>query len=100
MSQLLPTDPLGSIPHPLPRIAALNQYGSFALELEPPYEAAMRRTVEQCEATGAPVIAGGRQRRAPDFLTCCVDELNFSAAGGFVIASAARHRRRMSGGTR
>ena len=60
----IPTEPIGSIPRPLKLIEAIATRGVSALLLETLFDDASRDTIERFEATGSPVIAGDRRRRA------------------------------------
>ncbi|MEP6655711.1 MAG: 5-methyltetrahydropteroyltriglutamate--homocysteine methyltransferase [Betaproteobacteria bacterium] len=91
----IPTEPIGSIPRPLPLIAAVNAVGSEDPSLEPMFESAIRDTVERFEATGSPVISDGEQRKYHNFWTYCVHGLPNTAPDGFKIPFAAGHTRRM-----
>ena len=63
--------------------------------LEALYDAAVRDTIEQFEATGSPVITDGEQRKYHNFWTYCVHGLANTAPDGFKIPFAAGHTRRM-----
>src|ERR1700730_178899 len=71
----IPTEPIGSIPRPLKLLEAINRQGSSHTSLEPLYEEAVRKTIEQFEATGSPVVTDGEQRKYRNFATYCVDGL-------------------------
>ena len=90
----IPTEPIGSIPRPLSLIEAIEN-GTPAAELDKLYEAAIRDTIEQFEATGSPVISDGEQRKYHNFLTYCVQGLPNTAPDGFKIPFSAGHVRRM-----
>jgi 5-methyltetrahydropteroyltriglutamate--homocysteine methyltransferase len=93
---MIPTEPIGSIPRPpelIERIAALGD-GDDA-RLEPLYDAAIRDTVRQFEATGSPVITDGEQRKFHNFWTYSVEGLENTAPDGFRIPFASGHVRRM-----
>jgi 5-methyltetrahydropteroyltriglutamate--homocysteine methyltransferase len=92
---IIPTEPIGSIPRPLPLIEAVEKGNSEAPNLEPLYEAAIRDTIARFEATGSPVITDGEQRKYHNFWTYCVHGLSNTAADGFKIPFAAGHTRRM-----
>ena len=91
----IPTEPIGSIPRPLPLLEALETIDSDHPSLEPLYEAAIRDTIERFEATGSPVITDGEQRKYHNFWTYCVHGLENTAPDGFKIPFAAGHTRRM-----
>src|ERR1700730_15974230 len=71
----IPTEPIGSIPRPLKLLEAINRQGSSHTSLEPLYEEAVRKTIEQFEATGSPVVTDGEQRKYHNFATYFVDGL-------------------------
>jgi 5-methyltetrahydropteroyltriglutamate--homocysteine methyltransferase len=92
----IPTEPIGSIPRPLPLIEAVARRGdSDDPSLDPLYENAIRDTIERFEATGSPVITDGEQRKYHNFWTYCVHGLPNTAPDGFKIPFAAGHIRRM-----
>lgn len=77
------TEPIGSIPRPLPLIEALARLGASddpCLDLL--YEDAIRATVERLEAAGSPVITGGEKRKYHNFRTYCVHALPDTAPDG------------------
>lgn len=92
----IPTEPIGSIPRPLPLIEAVKAAGDHAdPSLEPLYEEAIRDTVERFELTGSPVVTDGEQRKYHNFWTYCVHGLANTAPDGFRIPFAAGHTRHM-----
>jgi 5-methyltetrahydropteroyltriglutamate--homocysteine methyltransferase len=92
----IPTEPIGSIPRPLELIEAIAAAGDFAdPTLDPLYEAAIRDTIQQFEATGSPVITDGEQRKYHNFWTYAVHGLANTAPDGFKIPFSAGHVRRM-----
>lgn len=91
----IPTEPIGSIPRPLELIKAIAARGHDHPSLEPLYEAAIRDTVQQFEATGSPVITDGEQRKYHNFWTYCVYGSSNASPDGFAIPFAAGHTRRM-----
>ena len=92
----IPTEPIGSIPRPLPLIDAVASHGDAdAPALDPLYEETIRDTVERFEATGSPVITDGEQRKYHNFWTYCVHGLPNTAPDGFKIPFTAGHTRRM-----
>jgi 5-methyltetrahydropteroyltriglutamate--homocysteine methyltransferase len=92
----IPTEPIGSIPRPLPLIAAIEAVGDDAdPTLDPLYEEAIRDTVCRLEATGSPVVSDGEQRKYHNFWTYPVHGLPNTAPDGFPIPFAAGHTRRM-----
>ena len=95
MTMTIPTEPIGSIPRPLPLIEAVARHGADAASLDPLYDAAIRDTIARFEATGSSVITDGEQRKYHNFWTYCVHGLPNTDAGGFKIPFAAGHTRRM-----
>ncbi|HKQ37489.1 MAG TPA: 5-methyltetrahydropteroyltriglutamate--homocysteine methyltransferase [Verrucomicrobiae bacterium] len=92
----IPTEPIGSIPRPLELIKAVTALGDDAHpSLDPLYEAAVRDTVKEFEATGSPVISDGEQRKYHNFWTYCTHGLPNVSPDGFAIPFAAGHTRRM-----
>lgn len=92
----IPTEPIGSIPRPLPLIQAIAAAKDHAgPELEALYDEAIRDTIREFEATGSPVITDGEQRKYHNFWTYCVDGAPNMAPDGFRIPFAAGHVRRM-----
>lgn len=63
---MIPTEPIGSIPRP-PELVAAIRSGATARELAPLFDAAVRSTVAEFEATGAPVISDGEQAKLENF---------------------------------
>jgi len=92
----VPTEPIGSIPRPLPLIDAVSALGDDTdPKLDPLYDEAIRDTICRFEATGSPVITDGEQRKYHNFLTYSVHGLPNTAPDGFKIPFAAGHVRRM-----
>lgn len=91
----IPTEPIGSIPRPIPLIEAVAAGSIADPNLDPLYEAAVRDTIERLEATGSPVITDGEQRKYQNFWTYCVHGLSNTAPDGFKIPFSAGHTRRM-----
>jgi 5-methyltetrahydropteroyltriglutamate--homocysteine methyltransferase len=91
---IIPTEPIGSIPRP-PLLVEAIAANPEDPALETLYDAAVRDTIEQFEATGSPVITDGEQRKYHNFWTYCVHGLANTAADGFKIPFAAGHTRRM-----
>jgi 5-methyltetrahydropteroyltriglutamate--homocysteine methyltransferase len=92
---MIPTEPIGSIPRPLPLIEAVATRDDTDPLLELLYEEAIRDTIERFEATGSPVITDGEQRKYHNFWTYSVHGLPNTAPDGFKIPFAAGHTRRM-----
>jgi 5-methyltetrahydropteroyltriglutamate--homocysteine methyltransferase len=91
----IPTEPIGSIPRPIPLIKAAAAKGIVDPDTDPQYEAAVRDTIERFEATGSPVITDGEQRKYQNFWTYSVHGLSNTAPDGFKIPFTAGHTRRM-----
>ncbi len=91
----IPTEPVGSIPRPVPLIQAVAAGEITDPTDHPLYEAAVRDTIERFEATGSPVITDGEQRKYDNFWTYSVHGLPNTAPDGFKIPFAAGHTRRM-----
>ena len=91
----IPTEPIGSIPRPIPLIEAVAAGEIVDPCADPLYEAAVKDTVERFEATGSPVITDGEQRKYDNFWTYSVHGLSNTAPDGFKIPFAAGHTRRM-----
>ena len=91
----IPTEPIGSIPRPIPLIEAVAAGSITEQELDPLYEAAIRDTIERFEATGSPVITDGEQRKYHNFWTYGVHGLSNTSPDGFRIPFAAGHVRHM-----
>src|SRR6185503_19836386 len=90
----IPTEPIGGIPRPLSLIQAIAANPEDPA-LEVLFNAAVRDTIEEFEATGSPVITDGEQRKYQNFWTYCVQGLANAAPDGFKIPFAAGHTRRM-----
>ncbi len=92
----IPTEPIGSIPRPLPLLNALAEVRDGAdPRLDALYEEAVRATIESFEATGSPVITDGEQRKYHNFWTYSVEGLPNTCSEGFKIPFSAGHVRRM-----
>jgi 5-methyltetrahydropteroyltriglutamate--homocysteine methyltransferase len=91
----IPTEPIGSIPRPIPLIEAVAAGEILDPDADPQYEAAVKDTIEQFERTGSPVITDGEQRKYENFWTYSVHGLPNTAPDGFKIPFAAGHTRRM-----
>ena len=91
----IPTEPIGSIPRPLPLIEAVAALDGTDPRLDPLYEEATRDTIRRFEATGSPVITDGEQRKYHNFWTYCVHGLPNTDPDGFKIPFVAGHTRRM-----
>src|SRR5215831_11551432 len=99
----IPTEPIGSIPRPLPLIEAARAYRAGHVseaELRLVYDAAVRETIEQFENTGSPIITDGEQAK-DSFATYPIRGLDNLSADGMSIAFADGHIRslpRLTGG--
>ena len=92
----IPTEPIGSIPRPLPLIKAIAATrDGLDSALEPLYDDAIRDTIRCFEATGSPVITDGEQRKYHNFWTYSVDGLPNMAPDGFRIPFSNGNVRRM-----
>ena len=92
---IIPTEPIGSIPRPLPLLDAVSAQGADAPELDAMYDAAIRDTIACFEATDSPVVTDGEQRKYHNFWTYCVHGMPNMDALGFQIPFSAGHTRRM-----
>ena len=91
----IPTEPIGSIPRPLPLIDAMATSDPDDPKLLSLYEEAIRDTIQRLEATGSPVITDGEQRKYQNFWTYAVEGMSNTAPDGFKIPFSAGHIRRM-----
>src|SRR5688500_15849671 len=91
----IPTEPIGSIPRPVTLINAVASGEITDPSADEKYEAAVKDTIEQFEATGSPIITDGEQRKFDNFWTYSVHGLENTAPDGFKIPFAAGHTRRM-----
>jgi 5-methyltetrahydropteroyltriglutamate--homocysteine methyltransferase len=91
----IPTEPIGSIPRPPTLLDALGRKDVDDPSVLPLYEAAVRDTIAQFEATGSPVVTDGEQRKYHNFWTYSVHGLPNTNPDGFQIPFAAGHVRRM-----
>lgn len=92
---IIPTEPIGSIPRPPELLAAIVDGMPAGPDLDALFDAAVRDTVAQFEATGSPVITDGEQRKYHNFWTCCVHGAPNTTPDGFQIPFSAGHVRRM-----
>jgi 5-methyltetrahydropteroyltriglutamate--homocysteine methyltransferase len=91
----IPTEPVGSIPRPAALIRAIEERGFMDPAMEPLFEAAIRDTIQEMEATGSPVVTDGEQRKYHNFWTYAVEGLPNTSPDGFAIPFSAGHTRRM-----
>lgn len=95
--QVIPTEPIGSIPRSKELISAIQ--GSMtnaisAAELEIQFELAVKDTIKRFEETGSPVITDGEQRKS-SFVTYPLTGLRNLAANGVVIPFKDGHTRQL-----
>jgi 5-methyltetrahydropteroyltriglutamate--homocysteine methyltransferase len=90
----IPTEPIGSIPRPHELVAALNASSDGGADLDRLFEAAVRSTIAELEATGSPVVTDGEQRK-PSFATYPVHGLETLTGDGVVIPFADGHTRQL-----
>lgn len=93
----IPTEPIGSVPGPATLQAAVQAFAAGELpraELDRHYEAAVRETIAQFEATGSPIITDGEQTK-PSFATYPLAGLSNLAADGVVIPFEDGHTRQL-----
>ena len=81
----IPTEPIGSIPRPLPLVEALKEMDCDDPELDPLYQEAVLDTIKRFEATGSPIISDGEQRKFHNFGTYCIEKLPNLAPDGFKL---------------
>lgn len=93
----IPTEPIGSVPRPAALQAAVQAFAVGELpraELDRHYEAAVRETIAQFEATGSPIITDGEQTK-PSFATYPLAGLPNLAADGVIIPFEDGHTRQL-----
>ena len=95
MTMIIPTEPIGSIPRPVALVEAVARSGPDDPSLDALFDAAVRDTIAQFEATGSPVVTDGEQRKYHNFWTYCVHGLPNTVPDGFKIPFEAGHTRRM-----
>src|SRR5580658_7509102 len=86
-SDVIPTEPIGSIPRPSRLIQAIAAYqahtiGSDVVDHE--YSEALQDTIDRLEKTGSPVLTDGEQTK-PSFATYPLTGLQNLAPDGVVI---------------
>ncbi len=108
----IPTEPVGSLPRPSKLQAAYADYDAGTIsqeELESEQDAAVKESIENGEATGAPIVSDGEQRWSSFATYPITDTLagtglgeNLAPTGGqyFAIFSDGHHRQlpRLTGG--
>ena len=93
----IPTEPIGSIPRPKALIDGVQAFSAGELSqqtLDELYDAAVRDTIQQFEATGSPIITDGEQTK-PSFATYPMHGLENLAADGVTIPFADGHTRQL-----
>ena len=91
---MIPTEPIGSIPRPPALVAALRDAAGQA-PAAALFEDAVRATVAEFEAAGAPVISDGEQAKVENFWSYPVHGAPNTAPDGFRIPLASGHGQRM-----
>ncbi|MFO0879056.1 MAG: cobalamin-independent methionine synthase II family protein [Gemmataceae bacterium] len=92
---ILPTEPIGSIPRPPALLEAIQALGPTSPALDTLYETAVRETIEQLQGIGSPVVTDGEQRKYQNFWTYCVHGAENMRPDGVKIPFADGHVRRM-----
>jgi len=99
----IPTEPIGSVPRPPELQQAVQAFAAGELsrdDLDAQYEAVVRETIAEFEATGSPIITDGEQTK-PSFATYPVAGADNLAPDGVTIAFDDGHSRqlpRLTGG--
>ena len=94
---MIPTEPIGSIPRPralLEALTAFTKHRCSQSAIDMAYDAALRETIAELEATGSPVITDGEQAK-PSFATYPLHGLQNLGADGPIITFADGHQRRL-----
>jgi 5-methyltetrahydropteroyltriglutamate--homocysteine methyltransferase len=91
----IPTEPIGSIPRPLPLIEAMARFGADEPDVQRLVEEAVRDTIERLERAGSPVVTDGEQPKYHNFWTYSVETLPNTRPDGFTIPFRAGHTRCM-----
>ncbi len=94
---MIPTEPIGSIPRPLALLetfTAFTEHRCSQSAMDRAYDAALRETIAELEATGSPVITDGEQTK-PSFATYPLDGLQNLGPDGLTITFADGHQRRL-----
>ncbi|MCP1316000.1 MULTISPECIES: cobalamin-independent methionine synthase II family protein [unclassified Halomonas] len=95
---VLPTEAIGSIPRSSALMQAQRRFkegGIDAAQLEAAYDAAVRDTLRELEATGSPIVTDGEQRKAHSFATYSVEGGENFAPDGLEIPFSDGHVRRL-----
>lgn len=93
MKNLIPTEPIGSIPRPQELINALLS-GASPNKTEELFNAAVKDTITRFEETGSPVITDGEQRKQ-SFVTYPLNGLKNLSSNGVVIPFHDGHTRQL-----
>jgi len=94
---MIPTEPIGSIPRPqalIETITAFTERRCSQSAMDRAYDAALRETIAELEATGSPVITDGEQVK-PSFATYPLHGLRNLDTDGIIIPFADGHQRRL-----
>lgn len=94
MKNIIPTEPIGSIPRSPELIRAMTSGATSPSEIESLMDAAVKDTIRRFEETGSPVITDGEQRKA-SFATYPVHGLKNLGANGVVIPFEDGHTRQL-----
>src|SRR5678810_896250 len=89
------TEPIGSIPRPLPLLHAIAAFRSQRITrnvLDEEYAKALRDTLQRFAETGSPVITDGEQTK-PSFATYPISGIKDLSPNGVVIPFADGHTR-------
>lgn len=92
--QIIPTEPIGSIPRPISLIEGIASFKKGLIteeSLDLLYSEAIIDTIHKFEETGSPIITDGEQRKYHNFATYSVDGLSNFAPDGFKLHFAAGH---------
>lgn len=91
------TEPIGSVPRPLPLIQAITAFQAGRITrdaLDEEYVSALRDTIARFTETGSPIISDGEQAK-PSFATYPLAGLENLAPDGVVIPFADGHTRQL-----
>ncbi|HSE43342.1 MAG TPA: 5-methyltetrahydropteroyltriglutamate--homocysteine methyltransferase, partial [Acidobacteriota bacterium] len=83
----IPTEPIGSIPRREVLISAMSKFSRGELtqtEMDAIFESEIKKTIEEFEATGSPVITDGEQSKH-SFVSYPLAGLTNLASGGVTI---------------
>jgi 5-methyltetrahydropteroyltriglutamate--homocysteine methyltransferase len=93
----LQTEPIGSIPRPVELILGIKSHAAGQLsneDLQQLFDAALKDTIKQFEATGSSVITDGEQTK-PSFATYPISGSKHLSPNGVVIPFADGHQRQL-----